>query len=1576
MNKRETHIVTGMTKDLAISRFEPSYVYDARNIRIRTVGNNNTMLSVTNEKGTAEFTLENGSDPIVGTILGTASFSDTLVIFTKDETYERIYKLVFNEDYTSALSTRLYQGTGLNLQYDHPLETLALFENESIKKVYWVDGVNQPRVINISKTYADTEADKFNFNREIGADAKIKVTKFNSGGEFRPGTVQYCFNYFDKFGQETNIVDVSPLYYVSPKDSGLAADATSNCSFQIDFSGLNIDFEYIRVYAIYRSSENATPNVRVVGDFKLTDTPLLENFEKVVRPVQQFNVDVPFSELWVIDSSHNLLYNVSERYSPGMSSSEYTIPLEENEYLYDRRTDTAYCIYNLERNGYIGPPKKADIKVTCYGGVPTFYIVNEVDAIEHRRLVSSKFSFVTTIVDNGIVGWSLDAEALLFIGGQYIIAGTIADKDNTLFLGNLRSVVTNIGTITVDDTEIKELVKDTVEPCIFDYYGKELSAFEATEDPEDKVSGTEFYQYPINNNRSSYDIKSFKAREGYRLGIIAQYKTGQWSEVLWTGDADETFAPGTNIFYYSTTPEYPIWGPSYHKPGFKVELPVTVCNALLEKGFIKVAPVVVYPNTSDRKVLYQGVVSSTVYNVEDRADNSPYAQPDWRFRMGYGWENIKDEIQCNSGLRQSYLPKVTEMTTSDQISPEDFVKYFKTEYYRDSNILDFYSPDIDKDDLWVSEDVKDLKFRVVGITNAGFSNSSYAVGLPDSILGSYIDVSSPGFNACASVKNSPKRKSYDDSLLLSLYQDETFIETKSSVWRESEGVYRNWDIFYPDKWDNNAPYFWVNPKNIEGTSMYQWYTYIWHRAGSLNGQPEVSGEGVSYGASRTALYNKKCISEYQFGVTTFFQGDSLNSYSPFSVDVPIDGISYCDSTNMGFTQLANTEIFYYGNVDKVLTANLVNLPDISVDNNEYYDSFGYLMSWQYGLQGYPIGFETYKNTANPLANPAPPYMPNYILSYRYYYNSHNDTDWEEWPGFFGNDPIRIKYSTTNHLIFRLSSSQDNTISTFGMFGSTDQAVLKAFWKNNDEVSIQRVPVLTDYSSFGLFHGLENGLFIGEFYRDFSNERENTRFGGNSDSALSNNTWVRCGEAVPLKYNTITVYYREGDTYVGRYDCLKAFPTTDKDQNQFVSIYSTELESRVNLDERYDRLRGKNDNTLASPINFNLFNHEGYEQTNQYFTYKTIDYSRYIYHTEGNLDMQEFPNMITWSLEKTLGEDVDKWTSIPLTSTLDLDGTKGEITKLVRFSNDIYAFQDKAFAQILFNSRVQIPVSDGVPVEITNGYKVDGKRYISEHIGMQNKWSLGVTPYSMYFVDDNKNSIFSYNGQLADLSTIKGMKSWSYMDYTKRKSSWTPYLSSISGYKNLRTFYDNIYNEVYFTTDTESLVYSETLGNFTSFLDYGKLPYLGNMGNKFLALTDGETRLHELWAGDYNKFFGEKKGYSLTFVANADPTMDKVFNNLEWRSTSYNGATYLSHNTFDTLKVWHEHQDTGDVALNDTVGLPTSLKKKFNAFRAFVPRDKTYKMNRIRNPWTYIKLSKEHPDKEKMIFTDLNVDFFE
>ena len=51
--KKSQHFVRGMQRDLSVSKFNPEFAFDCQNIRI-TARENNTLLTVTNEKGNKE----------------------------------------------------------------------------------------------------------------------------------------------------------------------------------------------------------------------------------------------------------------------------------------------------------------------------------------------------------------------------------------------------------------------------------------------------------------------------------------------------------------------------------------------------------------------------------------------------------------------------------------------------------------------------------------------------------------------------------------------------------------------------------------------------------------------------------------------------------------------------------------------------------------------------------------------------------------------------------------------------------------------------------------------------------------------------------------------------------------------------------------------------------------------------------------------------------------------------------------------------------------------------------------------------------------------------------------------------------------------------------------------------------------------------------------------------------------------------------------------------------------------------------------------------------------------------------
>lgn len=1416
MNKQETHVVTGMSRDMSVTRFNPNLVVDARNIRITTRDDKATLLVVTNEKGPKEIELSGGN--IIGIALGYAVIDNSVIIFTTDEDDTVVYDYIFKVDFVnenSVVVNKLFKGQ-LGFSVDYPIETTVVIENENIKKVYWVDGINQPRMININKEYQDDDNDAFDFCQKVEFNHYFTVEKNTTGGEFPVGTIQYCFSYFNLNGQETNLIETSPLYYLSPVDRGLPADSRCTNSFLIKIGNADTSFDYVRLYSIIRTSENATPNCRIVGDYKITDN--------------------------------------------------------------------------------------------------------------------------ITIVDNGTIGSTIDPTALYFIGGKSIVAGTLDQKDNTLFLGNIETNVPKLKALSYDNATLKETQYNntySVESISFDMYGDPIDETEIRTptmhmilDNREFISKESFYSYPINNKKNSQELKGFKTNENYRLGFIAQYKTGEWSDVIWVGDATEEEAPGLHWFNDRLSGALGqsriYWDALYKKPGFKTVIPEGITSILRSSGFRKVAPVVCFPNDAERLVVAQGILAGTVYNVSDRGDNSPHVQADWRFRVGYSWKCIDHEIQCNEPAKAPQYP------TYSDYSIDAFVQNFGNQYYRDPSILTFHSPDIEFTEDLKDSDFEGLKLRIVGFSNLGFD--SFDSVIPETVADSYIDIDTPGISTDATIV--------------------PFKLGSAKNWRIPSAAI-NRDVLTPESL-SHIGYKDMSAK-LQGTTLLDWVTYIWHRTGSLNDDSMLSKSDISDGKIRSALYKRKCISEIKYGLTTFFQKpfEQRSVDCPSSFNINITTPKLFDSDQIGVCKLqlnTDTQALYYGNIDKVVLPTFKNISGL-------YD-------WS---DGYPIEYSGSVSANGTEDHPG-------STTNRHSSSSRNDITPAVSNVTKGKDPVRIKYKSTKHLVIPLKED-DGVINQFGEL--PEQGITKMFWHSNN-VTFNSVALESQITDIDFpYHGLNNSVLIGELYRDFTPDQLAARFGGTSEEALATNKWVMCGDPVSLEYGqSATLLYKEGDTYIGRYDCLKTYPFTQEDQNSIVSIYSTELESRVNLDLRYDKNRGLQDNTLITPQNFNLFNRAGYDQTNQFFTYQSLNTDRY------NVDY--FPNMVTWSLEKSFGEDVDTWTSMPLTSTLNLDGDKGGVTELVTWNDNIFAFQKDGFAQLLFNSRVQIPVSDGQPIEITNGLKMSGKRYISENIGCFNKWSVCTTPLGIYFIDDVRKALYNFNGQINNLSQQKGFETW-MSEVQNTKYPWTS-----QNTLSVRTYYDVINRDLYFSYGDYVLTYSEKLNNFISFLDYPELLGMFNIGNKFYILKYDNhyfrTIPYEMWAGDYNYFFDDFKPFWLTFVSNTDPTVDKVYNTLDWRSTTYENSDGDSGVlnplvTFDALRVWNDYQDTMQQVLVNDIGTSSNLRKKFNVFRAIIPRDKRAELteslrDRIRSPWVYIQLSKTIPNKDLMVFNDLTVNFFE
>lgn len=1482
----------GMQRDLSASAFNSEYAYENKNVRVMPT-DESTLLSLINEKGNKKSSIAGVGDYIKGIPIGQALVNDELVIFTagndKDSLHtniegeeleidnisaseltididypfeDRIYKLWFNNRVLTG--ERLFRGD-LGFNYKHPIETISFYENTDIRKVYWTDGLNQPRVINIaaaSDVVSKWNTDSFNFIRTINLNEEITIERnIVANGNFAPGVIQYAFTYFDKYGQESNIFYTSPLYYISYNNRGASPEDRVSNSFNIEVTNIDKRFDYIRIYSIHRTSINATPDVKRVVDLAISTT------DKI------------------------------------------------------------------------------------------------------------------TYTDNGSSGDSVDPTELLYIGGEEVVFGTMAQKDNTLFLGDIKTKRKTL------DSTIRSYFKG--KSITFSTYNKSISS--------PKAKG--YYPYSNQLKMNSYQFKTFKYLEYYRFGIQAQHYTGKWSEPIWINDVRNTVHIDTT-FYSDNKIGLPV-------AEFTLD-DVTIINRLLANGYVRVRPVVVYPTINDREAVCQGILCPTVYNVSDRFGNSPFAQSSWFTRpnapfdeykafhynqnnegaWGGDWVELGQPLgnpsaYSRAGIMSNNRTIVTSKETQynidivnkgawaefrhnypipsnnkrnaeiqciwnpplkpyvdnsmDDTSVASWVSQYAENYYIDQNIVTLHSPDIEFDNEVRSIDTSGLKLRIVGI-------------VPITAFASDIDIQT----------STPVNNFHNSSELpLGFYKEPVGAEN---------GFYTDSGYpFYTQSYGDShfgwrgliSGAFWFDEitSGIDNSNHYTtgFVVYPWHRNGSLN-NTKFATEGY-----RSAMLDKKKISNMRFSYKTqYMNPDKIwNAYiSGDSTRTGISGIAVFDSNEVSLVRLPAQEnsglsdINYYGNVDKVLTVSRIG------DKKD----------------GYPImtsGVQSAETDAHKLFSGG--YMQ---INSRY-------TDQTT-----GIDPVRIKYKSTPHAVLALNYTTSGaqrilpTIQDYDVGYPTTTDIWNVnyvggnitsgqhlFWDKNKDINSISQDVITtgitgDVSRIG---GIQYGwLWLGELY----NDNVQNRFGGQTEEAFENNVWLPCGDPISLVdtnngvKSSVTIRWEEGDTYFQRYDHIKTYPFTLEDQNAVTDIVSFMCETRVNIDGRYDRNRGQTSNFSITPENFNLMN-DVYSQPNNFFNYRTINPNK--------LNLDNFHNSITWTKTKTAGELVDTWTNITLASTLDLDGDKGTVRALRRFNNNIFAFQDRGISQILYNENMQVSSTDGVPIEIANSGKVNGKRYISDRIGCTNKWSMCETSNGIYFIDDITKGIFLFNGQLDNLSDRLGFHSW-----INRASDsidiWNPV-----DFDGFVTYYDKVNGDVFFISKDECLAFSEPLGQFSSFYSYEKTPYFTNLEDRGIALNvEGTGTLYKPWLhneGDYNMFFGVYQPFYTTVIANPDMPVDKIFNNLEFRSDSWDKNGNLLNTTFDTLTVWNEYQQ-GTSTLNNILGRPSDLKKKFRIWRANIPRAKVNGRDRMRNPWLYIKLSMEKENVNKTVLHDMIVHYFE
>ena len=1690
MEKKQTIWKTkGMNQDLSVSAFNNEFSFENMNLRLST-NEGNTLMSWVNEKGTSLMHLsisikEWEEDPTISEIIqgcpiGTAVINHQLVLFTTDPSKRKgfntspdnIYIFRFSSS-ADTLDGRLLYSGNLNFSEEHPIETLVSYESDTVQKVYWTDGYNQPRVINVAASLEKLEKWNstpvvgtikpidtfFDFVPALDGNEEITITKrTSSGGIFAPGVIQYALSYVNIYGQQSNLFYVSPLYYLSPYDRGARPDEKVTASFEIEINHVDQRFDYLRIYSIQRTSLNDTPIVKLL-DTLATTSDTLKYTDSGTTGASMDPTELLFiggkeiTALTMVDKDQTLfLGNLEEKnsdvsaiqdYYDDPLNSEYRNVVFKNDGEYKKIVlDRAMSIYS-----HTNTLNDESRNITTFKGGETYRFGFQ---LQKKTGEWSEPIFIEDFENNCYPKTSIYENQLNLVYAQAEIpisnfADLIDDFYNTY--QRIRPVVVfpTIGDRTV-------LCQGVLNPTVFNVKDRKTSSPYSQASwyfrPYMFYDGSEAINLPSgivtpigNIIRASKDGQipvdvHLPQKNCYVL--VASASVDKMDYLISRGYVNVTFdgARFTHRFYavikldpvyVSSQPNQPypnkdLNGYSYYAfisdagwPGKNNESGAKDFNGVEYEFLYNMQSYVTDYKIYKDLELVPGTRSLRYVAPEDNADapsvyNFTFEAGDYKYTIPFNSTNTDyDTVEVDdSGQAVEYRHYESLYTQGEyeadfnnfsdtdakiaaaqkieiQGSKKSISKAYgessetrpsitdessNTQFFVDQSVVTFHSPDIEFDTEVQAYGTEGIYMRVIGIVPITANASAHAF-VHTAMLGKMTN-SIDAANATAENYNNFGKG-----------------ELGTNVLHKNINPYAGKRLVSEFLWDDN---YVIQSKETDADGNQKWIAadlrkflvYPWHRKGSLNNDTRGVGEASSY------LQQKK-ESNILYSINSgYLSSEQFVPFTKMGMQMVLTENAEVMNYRLPKQMEGCMDVNYYPNIDKVLYSESSYKP-IMLDSSTTPPTVSFstkaIIKDEIGQQTVEIDFKTELHTP---------------VSMKYLSTSHAVLDFTT--GASDSIPI-LPYVTYNKGDDE-NPNYDSRGNFVGVNSSDHTKVIKPYWEGDIDLKFKQDSIdATQFFNYNNELMPLNLLWLGELYKDVPN-----RFGGKGKEALRSNNWLVGGDAINISSNdsNVTLTWTQGDTYYQRYDCLKTYAMTNDDSNQLVEILSFMCETHTNIDGRYDRNRGQIDNTNMRPQNFNLLN-PVYSQQDNFFTSKKIQTEEVISH--------HYPNHVTWSKTKESGADVDMWTNVTLASTMELDGDKGKISKLARLNDSLLAFQDTGISQILYNENVQIASTAGVPIEIANSGKVQGKRYISDTIGCSNKWSVCQTPSGIYFIDSHDKGIYLFNGQLQNLSVAGGFNSWSKQNIFITENGWTPL-----DFNDFITQYDKQNKDVLFISQDKALAYSEKIGAFTSFYNYNGIPYLCNLDGSGIWIKSESYSapnppygrvtygLSSLWGhqtGEYTNFFGNSYSYWMTLVGNPDPQRDKTFTNLEFRACVDGDGEY-SENTgkftptlpFSTLETWNEYQH-GITALKNKIGhasmmhhtldKESALKRKFRIWRCDIPRDnaplntdaglnvsrfKVKPLDRMRNPWIYLKLYKGDNTDKRVEIHDVMMSYYE
>ena len=137
--------------------------------------------------------------------------------------------------------------------------------------------------------------------------------------------------------------------------------------------------------------------------------------------------------------------------------------------------------------------------------------------------------------------------------------------------------------------------------------------------------------------------------------------------------------------------------------------------------------------------------------------------------------------------------------------------------------------------------------------------------------------------------------------------------------------------------------------------------------------------------------------------------------------------------------------------------------------------------------------------------------------------------------------------------------------------------------------------------------------------------------------------------------------------------------------------------------------------------------------------------------------ETFPHRIHWSEQSFQEELTDNYRTFLPNNYKDIEGETGEITDLLKYSDNLYVHTEEALWSQPKNNQER--VTDEIVSFIGTGsyFDIPPRKIIDDDTGASagcmHKWATVKTPHGIFFVSEKESKIFQFNGQLKPISDM-------------------------------------------------------------------------------------------------------------------------------------------------------------------------------------------------------------------------------